>query len=99
MSPQKFHRLVTSARKAGVVTLSQIEVLATIALHDGPLSDARIAALCGISRTGACHITRRLHRLEFIDRHVTQSKLPDARITLSPLGRAWLESVGITNPQ
>ena len=97
MTPQKFQRLITSARKAGVVTLSQIEVLATIATHDGPtpLSDKTIAARCGISRTGVCHITRRLQSLEFVTRHVTQSKLPDARITLSPLGRAWFESVGI----
>ena len=96
MTPQKFHKLVTSARKAGIISLSQVEVLAAIALHGGSINHAALAAQCGISRTGAAHITRRLHALEFIDRHVTQSNRADARITLSHLGRAWLESVGIS---
>jgi DNA-binding MarR family transcriptional regulator len=100
MTTLQFHRLIRSARKAGVSTIPQIEVLATIAMQDDAthLSDKALAARCGLSRTGAAHITRRLHALEFIDRHVTQSKLDDARISLSPLGRAWFESIGISCP-
>jgi DNA-binding MarR family transcriptional regulator len=98
MIPHDLQRLISLSRRAGIVTLAQFEVLAFIAEHDGPLDDSKIAARCGISRTGSLHITRRLHKLEFIERHVTQTRYADGRITLSPLGRAWFESVGISTP-
>lgn len=97
MNPAQFQRLVTSARKAGIATLSQLSCLLYIARHGGSIPHSEIATHCAISRTGACHMTRRLHELEFITRIVTHRTIDNAQISLSPLGRAWLESVGISS--
>lgn len=97
MNPAKFERLVSSARKAGISTLSQLSCLIYIANRGGSITHCQLSAGCKISRTGACHMTRRLHELEFITRVVSHGRNDDAEISLSPLGRAWLESVSITN--
>jgi DNA-binding MarR family transcriptional regulator len=96
MNPAKFERLVSSARKAGIATLAQLSCLIYIANHGGGINHYQMAADCRLSRTGACHMTRRLHELEFITRVTGPGQTNEVEISLSPLGRAWLESVGIS---
>lgn len=96
MTPEKFTRLVASARKAGIVTISQLACIIHLYSH-GTVTYITLCAHCRISRTGAAHMTRHLADLEFIavSTHTPGSHAP-RQISLTPLGRAWLESVGIS---
>ena len=100
MIPHDVQRLISLSRRAGIVTLTQFEVLAYIATNPGEVTHCDIYNACGLSKNSGSKIAQTLEGLEFVTRRITPAKSgcpePSVFIAISPLGRAWLASVGVT---
>lgn len=99
MTPQNLQLLITRSRRAGLVTLSQFEVLAFIAASSAEVTHHDIYVACDLSTNSGHKIALALERRGFITRRVTPAKSgcpePSVFIAISHLGRAWLASVGV----
>ena len=99
MTPHDLQLLIRLSRRAGIVTLTHFEVLAFIAQTPGEVTHCDIYNACGLSKNSGTKIAHVLEGLEFVTRRVTPAKSgcpkPSVFISISPLGRAWLASVGV----
>ena len=100
MTPHDLQRLIRRSRLAGIATLTQFEVLAFIAGSPGEVTHHDIYLACNLSTNAGQQIALALESRELVTRRITPAKSgrpePSVFVSISPLGSAWLESVGVT---